>query len=246
MRTDLNASEYDYGTGIYPIRPNGFFDQILETLFRGCQYVYGFDVVGDIAEFGTMTGKTAGLLAHAVRVSDVQFEKNLRLAGLPVKNLHLFDSFKGLPSSESSAVDALSPHVLSKIWREGALIGLSAEQLAAHIGVILDEERIFIHEGWFSETMPQLDTEARFALVHIDCDLYSSTVDVLDQLFSRGMLSEGAMVLFDDWNCNKASNAFGERRAWTESVEKYQVQFSDEGSYGWASHKFIIHGYLRP
>ena len=245
MRTDLETDEYDFGTGIYSIRPNGFFDQILETLFRGVQYAYGFDVEGDIAEFGTMTGKTAGLLAHAIRVSDVQFEKNLRLAKLPVKNMHLFDSFKGLPSSDSSVVDSASPHVMSRIWREGALQGMSAVQLAAHVGAIIESERVLVHEGWFSETLPRLEASTRFSLVHIDCDLYSSTIDVLDNLFHAGMISEGALLLFDDWNCNKASNAFGERRAWAECVEKYHVHYSDEGSYGWASHKFIIHDYRR-
>jgi len=246
MRTDLQDFEFDFGAGTYSIRPNAVFQRVFETLFTGVQYVYGFDVVGEIAEFGTMTGKTAGLLAHAVRVCDVQFEKNLRLAQLPTKNLHLFDSFIGLPSSATCDIDNSSPHVVSSIWREGACHGMSATEMLEHVGAIVDSSRVFIHEGWFADTLPQISDDIRFALVHIDCDLYQSTRDVLDGLFGQQRISEGTMILFDDWNCNRASNSFGERRAWAEAVRKFNIQYSDEGGYGWVSHKFIVHSYCAP
>ena len=38
---------------------------------------------------------------------------------------------------------------------------------------------------------------------------------------------------------------FGERRAWKEVVEKYKIQYSDQGPYGFASHRFIVHAYLQ-
>ena len=80
-------------------------------------------------------------------------------------------------------------------------------------------------------------------MVHIDCDLYSSTMDALVPLFDGKNISPGAIVFFDDWNCNFASKKFGERKAWDELVEKYQNEFSDEGGYGIACRKFIIHEY---
>ena len=79
-------------------------------------------------------------------------------------------------------------------------------------------------------------------MVHLDCDLYSSTSEVLEQLFSRKLLAEGSVVCFDDWNCNRSSPRFGQRRAWREAVEKYGVGYSDCGDYAVLGHKFIVHG----
>jgi O-methyltransferase len=69
-------------------------------------------------------------------------------------------------------------------------------------------------------------------------------MDALVPLFERNQISEGAIILFDDWNCNHASNKFGERKAWYSDLRtRFFIQFSDEGSYGVAGHKFIIHNY---
>ena len=38
-----------------------------KTLINGMNYVYGMDVQGDIAEFGTMTGRTAVALSVSLR-----------------------------------------------------------------------------------------------------------------------------------------------------------------------------------
>lgn len=96
---------------------------------------------------------------------------------------------------------------------------------------------------WFKDTVPTLDRSQKFSLIHIDGDLYESAIDVLDTLFQREQISNGAMILFDDWNCNSAEPTLGERRAFTEICEKYDIHFSDAGSYGVACHKFIIHQY---
>lgn len=82
-----------------------------------------------------------------------------------------------------------------------------------------------------------------YALVHIDSDLYESARDVLNYLFGHRMIAEGALLFFDNWNCNRGSPEFGERRAWSECVVKYRVRYSDEGAYGVFSHRFLIHSY---
>jgi hypothetical protein len=78
-------------------------------------------------------------------------------------------------------------------------------------------------------------------MVHLDCDLYSSTVEVLDHLFTRGHVAEGAVLFFDDWNCNRSSPQFGQRRAWRETCEKHRVEYSDGGDYAVLGHKFLVH-----
>src|SRR5204863_5482943 len=110
----------------------------------------------------------------------------------------------------------------------------------------LKSGEVRIAKGWFKDTVPQIPASTRFALVHIDGDLYESAYDVLDGLLSRGMITDGASLYFDDWDCNTADPMLGERRAWAEMVEKYKIRFSDMGAYGMACHRFIVHSYSRP
>ena len=120
---------------------------------------------------------------------------------------------------------------------------MTAKELLARCTEKLDPRRIRVFEGWFKDTIPTVPPGTSYALIHIDSDLYSSAKDVLDGLFSRGMVAEGAMIYFDDWNCNRCSPRFGERRAWRECVEEFGVEYSDLGDYGLVSHKLIVRGY---
>jgi hypothetical protein len=52
------------------------------------------------------------------------------------------------------------------------------------------------------------------AVVYVDCDLYKSTVPVLQ--FVRPFLQKGTVIVFDDWNCYHGDPTLGERRAWAE------------------------------
>ena len=51
------------------------------------------------------------------------------------------------------------------------------------------------------------------------------------------------MVMFADYNVNRASPEFSSRRAWREVVADFDVRFSDEGPYNWGGRRFIVHGY---
>lgn len=213
------------------------------SLSLGVAAIYGYDVDGDVAEFGTETGGTARGLARAITACDVGLAYSVREHRQAPRHLHLFDSFVGLPAVDPSSIDGKSFHVIDQVWREGALKGLSAEELHEQISNYLPADRIEIYPGWFADTVPLLDPARRFALLHVDCDLYSSTMDCLDSLFSRGMVARGAYVFFDDWNCNRADPELGERRAWRELVEKYAIEASDEGSYGIFARRFVVHDY---
>jgi len=119
---------------------------------------------------------------------------------------------------------------------------LSPEVLKNIVQQVLGREPNII-KGWFKDTIAAMPANKKFSFVHIDGDLYESAIDVLDGLFLRRNISNGAIIFFDDWNCNEGSPKFGERRAWQQVVGKYQVQFSDLGSYSWAGQRFIVHEY---
>ena len=104
-------------------------------------------------------------------------------------------------------------------------------------------ERIIIYDGWFKDTLSQISQSTKFSMLHLDCDLYQSAIEVLDYCFSNGLVQDGTVIFFHDWNSNRASPNFGERKAWSEIVEKFSVHYSDCGGYGWGGKIFIIHSY---
>ena len=79
-----------------------------EQLLNGVSYIYGSRVHGDIAEFGTQTASSAAVLATSLNLYNLK-------AGMTQKRIHFFDSFEGLPSSESIH-DNDSPHAQSGLW----------------------------------------------------------------------------------------------------------------------------------
>jgi predicted O-methyltransferase YrrM len=102
-----------------------------------------------------------------------------------------FDSFKGLPED----------------WRDGFPAGMFAQDTIPHIP---NAELIV---GLFEDTLPTFDPPDHVGLVHIDCDLYSSTKTVLDHI----RLDPGTIVVFDEWHGFDGCEDH-EQRAWREFV----------------------------
>jgi len=213
-------------------------EQVVRSLVNGVKYVFNMGVSGDIAEFGTMSGRTAVALAVAAnRLNTV-----LRLDPRGTKKIWFFDSFEGLPEARFD-VDKSSQHVNAGTWAKGKCKGLDETSFRRLLSKYLDVRHLNVVKGWFKDTVPALPDNQKFSMLHIDGDLYESAIDVLDSLFQRRMISIGAIIFFDDWNCNAADPALGERRAWREVCETYKIKFSDEGAYADACHKFIVHDY---
>ena len=141
-----------------------------------CQVLYrlgrqALSVAGDFAECGVYRGGTALLLSRVLEGRG--------------KTLHLFDSFEGLPAPDPERDPDLE---------EGVFRATSARDVSGLLCRF--PGTIEIHEGWIPSTFDGLD-ESRFAFVHIDVDLYRSTLDCLEYFYPR--LSAGAVVVFDDY-----------------------------------------------
>jgi hypothetical protein len=84
--------------------------------------------------------------------------------------------------------------------------------------------------GWFEETIPVYLQEAQpIGLLHIDCDLYSSTVTILESL--REYIVKDTIIVFDEWLYTKLDNRKGnihEQRAFIEWVKKYDIRYEFE------------------
>ena len=116
-------------------------NEICRSLTLSVEYISQAAVEGDVAEFGTMTGRTATILAKALS----RYSSS--------KQLLLFDSFRGLPETQSP-VDREAPHVREGVWSPGSCRGLTKKQLAARCRKYLPVSRLHIYEGWFSKTLP--------------------------------------------------------------------------------------------
>ena len=91
--------------------------------------------------------------------------------------VHGFDSFEGIQEH----------------WN-GNPIGAFAQKKMPKV-----PDNVQFHVGYFDATLPGfLETHADpVAFLHVDCDLYSSTVTIFEALGSR--LQPGAIVLFDEY-----------------------------------------------
>jgi O-methyltransferase len=213
-------------------------DQRLVTLALAVEYIYNARVEGDVIEFGVKAGYTASMLASTMKAW-----QGLELDFPRDRKLWLCDSFEGFPEADCD-IDRHSP--MNEIWKPGSSRGCTAALLREGMEKILPGQ-IEIVEGWYGDTWQAYATSERserlYALVHADCDLYGSTMDALDPLFSGDCIAPGCIILFDDWNAAKADPKFGQRRAWSELVEYHGIEASDEGGYAACGHKFIVHGY---
>ena len=81
---------------------------------------------------------------------------------------------------------------------------------------------VYFHEGLFSDTLSpflkDLGDEAYVAYANIDCDLYTSTLDILEAL--HGRIVEGTILVFDEYICHPTWRQ-DEFRAWRESCKRF-------------------------
>jgi len=81
-----------------------------------------------------------------------------------------------------------------------------------------------VHVGWFDATLPKFIAEHEGAVrfVNVDCDLYSSTKVVLDQLAAR--IGPGTVLVFDEYLINDQWKQ-DEYKAFQEAVVQYKWQY---------------------
>ncbi len=113
-----------------------------------------------------------------------------------------FDVFSGLPDA----------------WRTGFPEGLFAQKTLPTV------PGADIVPGLFEDSLPQFlkGHRDKLAFLHLDADLYSSTVTVLDLVADR--LAVGTVIVFDEY-FNFPGWRNHEHRAWTEFVGRTGTEF---------------------
>lgn len=218
------------------------YPDVYSELAKSVSYIFVSSVIGDIAEFGTCSGYSSSFLSNALAFYSKTMVKHETLHGTGGRKLHLFDSFQGFPKANKKE-DIDSPHVSSGAWGEGTAKGLNSSQLKDLCCQFINNKQISLYEGWYKDTLPKISLDTTFALLHMDCDLYESTFEVLEYLFSNNLVSEGAQLLFDNWFSNRASKQFGEQKAWNDINEIFDISYTNLGIYGCVGNKIIVHHY---
>jgi hypothetical protein len=163
---------------------------------------------GLFLEFGVEKGASANFIAGLIA------------AGGASAVLHAFDSFEGLPESWDGTFETRGKFTVS-----GKIPRLPSN--------------VRVHKGWFDATLPGFrDAHAgvSISLLHIDCDLYSSTRTVLEHIGDR--LLPGSIVVFDEYlNYHGWKNH--EFKAWQEFVAVSKVKYTYRGFCGQGGQVFL-------
>ena len=172
-------------------------------------------------EFGNYSGRT---LSEAINAAE--------FLNLENPEFFCFDSFKGLPKTANNDESfkesqfSFSKSDLIKIVRR-------------RTGKILKEKNII--EGFYKDSLTkQLGEQIKNpTMVHIDVDLYSSTVEILE--FLKNKMVPGAVFLFDDWYCYNMKKDNGEKLALQEFLKKNsKYEFIEWKNYSTFGKSFFI------
>ena len=193
--------------------------QRLNNVERLAEQIFAEGIPGDFIEAGVCRGGVAILMRALQRMYD-QSQRKVWLA----------DSFQGLPFSSAPQDIAAGLDLSSAHYPE----------LAAGLQQVLDNFRLYdllddgvrCLPGWFADTLPAAPIE-RLALIRADGDLYSSTMDILVNLYDR--LSPGGVVIIDDYFalavCQQAVDEFRTARGITaplQLIDQYSVYWRRE------------------
>jgi hypothetical protein len=156
---------------------------------------------GDVLEFGVYRGKTITQIAG--------FLSDRRIWG--------FDSFEGLPEDWH-----MTKNTDNIKFPKGAFEVDRLPRVPDGVTLI---------KGWFNETIPvwkQDNPDSKISMLHVDCDLYSSTKEVLTQLNSH--IVPGTVIVFDDMYLWKNPQGYelwhqGEYQALKEWLEQFDREF---------------------
>jgi len=137
------------------------------VIYQLLQLLKGIE--GEVAEVGVWKGGSTKLISKTIS----QFNKQL----------HSFDTFKGMPPVDKERDNT---HL------EGEF-NISLMEVQKYLE---DCPNVILHPGWFPETAKDIEN-LTFSFVHIDVDIYQSTIDCCKFFYPR--MNRNGIMLFDDY-----------------------------------------------
>jgi hypothetical protein len=141
-------------------------ENIFENRLEQLAYAFNINHSDLIMEVGVHHGESLTYLCN--------IDKNKKVFG--------FDSFEGLPNN----------------WDLGnKVVGVDVFNLEGVLPVVPDNAVLV--KGWFSQSIPeffQTYKNDKISILHIDCDIYQSAVDVLTSC--NDYFQPGSIIIFDE------------------------------------------------
>lgn len=134
-------------------------------LYQLAKYANSKD--GEVAELGVYKGGSAKLISKTC----------------PKKEVHLFDTFSGMPEED--------PAIAHRC--KGDFLNISLESVKEFL---TDCHNVVFHPGFFPDTADVIK-DKRFCFVYMDGDLYQSAKDCLEFFYDK--MVSGGVIVFDDY-----------------------------------------------
>jgi len=171
------------------------------------EFVKECQVEGDYLEFGLYAGRGFSSAYHFAKFYGL---KNMKFYG--------FDSFEGLPEIRGKDKnDFIHYHKGEYVYGLKKFIKKMKKE-----GLDFNSGRVTLIPGWYNKTLTKTTKDKlsikKAAVVLVDCDLYESTVPVLD--FITDYIQDGTILIFDDWFAFRGDPDKGEQRAFKEWLRK--------------------------
>jgi hypothetical protein len=129
-------------------------------------------IEGDFAELGVWKGNSAAILAH--------------FAARSKRKLFLFDTFSGFDERDLVGYDKSKPRDFADTSLEYVQENVGHPELTSYL------------KGYFPDTISDDIRQAKFAVVHLDCDLYEPMKAALE--FFHPRMPTGAMLILHDYS----------------------------------------------
>lgn len=202
-RQRVEAAYVEEGRAVGPLAGESMVGRRrLDHLHWCIEDVLARGVPGDIIEAGVWKGGTSILMRAVLAVHDSD------------RCVYLADSFRGLPPPTHPVDD---PHIF-KGFSDLGVPRRDVEDAFRRYG-LLDEQVRFV-EGWFADALPTV-SDRIWAVIHIDADMYESTMDALTHLYPN--LSAGGYLTIDDYgNLTPCQQAVDDYRAEHNITEPLQ------------------------
>jgi O-methyltransferase len=150
------------------------------------------NIKGDIVETGIWRG---GMVAYLSQI-------------FPNRKIYGCDSFEGCQNPKDGKYI-----VAGETHNYGKYYGGTLDDVKENLNSLnIDYSNIIFIKGWFRDTMINFPSD-KIALLRLDGDSYSATLEVLDELYCK--VVKGGFVIIDDYmipECRAALNKFLENK----------------------------------
>jgi O-methyltransferase len=159
-----------YDAWIHEREPNLGDYTRLYFIYLNLKHCIEKNIDGSIAEIGVYKGNSAKLMHNLA----------------PERRIYLFDTFEGFNQKDLQA-ETISIH-------KDAFKDTSLKYVKDFVGT---DDKVIYCKGYFPETAKYVIQNEKFALVHIDCDIYEPIKASLEYFYP--MMVKGGLIIVHDY-----------------------------------------------